>query len=421
MELTNDNKFVEASLKRIASFIKMEMVSCKRKSSDRTLSERQIVPKPYLILGPAGVGKTTSIRALAEELGIGYRTISLVDYAEADLTGVPQVVDGRTSFAPTDVFPRVDRDGEFGILVIDEITCASDAMQATVLPLSNQDNRGIGQYKLPKGWVPIFLGNGKSDGGAFVGLKGALINRCSCWRAVSDVEDWKKYALKHNVHPAVLGFIASRPDLLLKFDPYDEPTQSPSPRAWTRLSDSLLDYEEILTKIDDEDVSLLAQANVGVEAGLSFGAFYAYRNQMLDINKILSGELNADNTPWQQLNNEVGYLTASSLAFVTAKLSNRAKELHQIDRHFTRTPEGKEIQDKMCNVGNWIAGCIEKKSVDMGITILTMMLDNISEYQGVDGSFFGTDTGENGEEIPTKCPALVNVLQAHFNELNITL
>ena len=47
------------------------------------------IMRPIFGLGKGGIGKTESIKDLADQLGIGYIDIRLLMYSEVDLKGIP--------------------------------------------------------------------------------------------------------------------------------------------------------------------------------------------------------------------------------------------------------------------------------------------------------------------------------------------
>ena len=83
--------------------------------------------RPIFGLGKGGIGKTESIADLAKELGIGYIDIRLLLYSEVDLKGIPYPDSSNTHtiWLQNSILPIASRDGDMGILVLDEITSPS--------------------------------------------------------------------------------------------------------------------------------------------------------------------------------------------------------------------------------------------------------------------------------------------------------
>lgn len=287
---------------------------------------------PVLGLGMAGIGKTELVKQIAKELHIGYKTLRLVDKTETDLLGIPQSVDlldpagnkikdtdGHyktvTKYSPTSLLPDEKRDGEVGILVIDEITSALPNVQAVMYQLLDAD-RSMGSYTLPPKWKIIMIGNGEDDGGTYQGITPALINRChACFRIEPDYEAWKAWALNHNIHDTVLAFIKFSPEKLHMMDS-DEVGVFPSPRSWALFSNTLKGYEQLAMedgqKLSEFVIDQIASSSVGASVGVEFATFYSYRNAMISPEDIMEGKVKPDaisNLP----NKETVYITIQAL------------------------------------------------------------------------------------------------------------
>ena len=68
-----------------------------------------------------------------------------------------------TTYAPPDIWPRVERDGEVGVLSIEELPNATKAMQSAMYQLIL--DRRLGDYHMPNGWSIIASGNRLEDRG----------------------------------------------------------------------------------------------------------------------------------------------------------------------------------------------------------------------------------------------------------------
>ena len=84
-----------------------------------------------------------------------------------DVRGIPYLAQATpestkyTSWAVPDVFPIAERDGDRGILFIDELPTALPATQNAFLQLLL--NRKLGDYELPVGWAIVCAGNRLTD------------------------------------------------------------------------------------------------------------------------------------------------------------------------------------------------------------------------------------------------------------------
>lgn len=251
------------------------------------LQFNQHIKRPIFGLGKGGVGKTESIRDLAIKLGIGYIDIRLLLYAETDLKGIPYPDSTHTTtvWLQNKILPNVERDGERGILVLDEITSVSRSVRTAAYQLLNE--RRLGEYELPDGWIIVCLGNGEEDGGDFQGMEGNFANRCSIFNVVPDVEAWKDWAFKNDVNYLVLGYISWRPGDLHTYNPESEDVLFASPRSWKAVSDTLnssgYNDNDLITKVR-------VLADVGTSVGNKFIAFCKYKDMAVNPQDIIDGE-----------------------------------------------------------------------------------------------------------------------------------
>lgn len=254
---------------------------------------------PVMGIGKSGIGKTEGVAELCKEMGIGFCELRLVTMTEVDLLGVPMVGkteggESYTDWASNKLLPIESRDGERGILVLDEITSATSTIRAAAYQLLDS-KRSLGNYKLPDHWLVVAIGNGIEDGGVYQGMEGAFINRCKAFRVVEDFETWKTWAIAHDANPSVIAFLQFKPDELHKFDPNADVEMFPSPRAWMSLS-RMLNRRETKrggVAIDKESAGLYACSAVGVKSGAQFEDFYGYNKNVASVDDILDGKISA--------------------------------------------------------------------------------------------------------------------------------
>ena len=330
---------------------------------------------PVCVFGKAGIGKTEQITKLAEEEHIGYKEIRLLLYDVAEIKGIPYAdkETQTTKIFPTDLFPIAERDGEKGILVLDEITSCTSSLRQAVYQLLDQ-KRSLGQYHLPDGWMVVALGNGPEDGGNFQGIEGAFLNRCACYRMEPNARDWVKWARKNSVNPSVIAFIEQNPDKLHtltqeKWEETDGACLFASPRAWTLAAKMLTVYEndEILqqTLKEDEKASFvqdIVAGYVGSDVAILFGSMYCLREKMVQVIDILDGknpELSDD------YDTGLKYLLAETLQQTLAKELNTYDVIDDVPM---------SAMEKVVNVVNWILGLKDSRgrtSNDVIVTIAT--------------------------------------------------
>lgn len=252
--------------------------------------------RPLIGIGKGGIGKTVAIHALTEKLGIGYKEVRLLLYSEVDLQGIP-VIDPKTGMATwsgSAIFPIAERDGNEGILVLDEITSAPINLRTAAYQLLDS-KRSLGEYKLPDGWVVVALGNGPEDGGSFQGLEGNLVNRGSRYDIVADIESFKKWANRNGIKTEIIAFLTFNPSVLHTYN-IDKEEGEPfsSPRTWEGLSNELKYNEETLGNIfeaNDPDFYEIVSCNVGEEVAREFIAFYGYNKDVINAEDVIAGKV----------------------------------------------------------------------------------------------------------------------------------
>ena len=276
--------------------------------------------RPIFGLGKGGIGKTESIMDLAKnKLKIGYIDVRLLLYSETDLKGIPypNAEHTKTIWLQNNILPNVDRDGERGILVFDEITSCARSVRTAAYQLLNE--RKLGEYTLPNGWMIICLGNGEEDGGDYNGMEGNFANRCSVFNVVPNVEAWKIWAFNHGINELVTAYVSFKPQDLHSYNPESETELLfASPRSWKAVSDILNTYG-----YNENDSLLVARivSNVGLRVGQQFLAFCKFREQAVDPKTIVV------NGAMPKLNNqEIIYITIQSVIKLIIDKINADKE-----------------------------------------------------------------------------------------------
>lgn len=307
--------------------------------------------RPIFGLGKGGIGKTESIMELAKKkLHIGYVDIRLLLYSETDLKGIPYPSTDhvRTIWLQNDILPTVEKDGEAGILVFDEITSCARSVRTAAYQLLNE--RRLGEYVLPDGWMVVCLGNGEEDGGDYQGMEGNFANRCSVFNVVPDVEAWKLWANSNNVNPLVIGYVSWKPGDLHSYDPENETELLfASPRSWTAVS-NILNVNEF--DANNDVLCSRIESNLGLRVGRQFISFCKFKDNTIDPNRIVyNGEIP------KITEQEVLYITISSVVKIVGD-----KAVEELQNHGGVT---RETLGMLANALNWILS-LNKEYAVMG-------------------------------------------------------
>ena len=236
---------------------------------------------PLMVWGAPGIGKSSIMRDVADELGIGFIDVRLAQREPVDIRGLP-MPDKETNsvkWLVSDEWPR-DPDSK-GIILFDEITAADRSLQVAAYELI-LDRRLGDLYSMPDGWYVCAAGNRVEDAAVAMTMSSALANRFLHVELHEDPELWIKWAMRHDVDPTVTGFIRYRPGLLFRNAGENLERGWPSPRSWDRLS-------AMLGVLGDDERLLPRVANglVGNAAGTEFLAFRKVMREMDDVREIM--------------------------------------------------------------------------------------------------------------------------------------
>ena len=265
--------------------------------------------QPVCAWGKPGIGKSQVVSQVGSDLNLTVKDVRAVLLDPVDLRGLPHVNgDGRSHWAIPEFLPR---DGS-GILFLDELNRAPALVQNACFQLVL--DRKLGEYTLPDDWHVIAACN-DVDGG-ITKMSAALSNRFVHLDVEPNLEDWCKWAVTHNIEPAVIAFLRFRPNLLHEFSRTEK--AFPTPRSWEFIS-------RITSQQPNKNLELaLFEGTIGHGAAIEFAAFLQLFRNIPSIDAIL---LNPDTAPVPK--NDPGSLWAISSA-----LARRATD-HNFRRAIT--------------------------------------------------------------------------------------
>ena len=235
---------------------------------------------PLMIWGAPGIGKSTIIRNVAQELGIGFIDVRLAQREPVDVRGLPVPDGDSVRWLVSADWPRAPKSR--GIILFDELTAADRSLQVAAYEFI-LDRRLGGLYEVPDGWYICAAGNRVEDAAVAMTMSSALANRFLHVELREDAELWARWGLLHDIHPAVIGFIRYRPDLLFRQEHENLERGWPTPRSWERVS-------RMLQTFDNSDEVLLNKiiyGLVGNQAGAEFVAFRELAEEFDDVRELM--------------------------------------------------------------------------------------------------------------------------------------
>ena len=227
------------------------------------------VKHSVMIWGAPGVGKSSAVKGVAKDLGLGFVDTRVSQLAPTDLRGLPYIEESIAKFAPPSFLPQ---SGE-GILFLDELNMASPTMMGIAQQLIL--DRQVGDYTVPEGWFIVAAGNRTEDRAAVSQMPAPVANRFIHFTVEHDLASWKEYAIKVGISEQIVSFLNFRPELLFSFN--RNATAWPSPRSW-EFADSL------------HKVGLDLEHAIGDGAASEFRSYQAIYSRLPDIAAVLRGE-----------------------------------------------------------------------------------------------------------------------------------
>lgn len=295
------------------------------------------IRRPLLVIGKPGIGKTcgvlSSIREMNKKLPkdrkLGFKKILLGQTVVGSLSGIPvSKPDGTVVRIQLPDLPNPQRDGEYGVLFLDEITTADEMQIQPALGLAD-DSRSLGEYSLPEHWIVIGAGNGP-DCTNFVRLDDMTLTRFSAYDINYNYhKDFRPYAHATGINEDIIAFLNFKPDLCVRPESTDMDSAGkmfPCPRTWERLSIELKMRKVQGKPVDPDQIANFAGRIIGIKAGREFGAFMQYRKTLAyDIDKILAG---TEKDPEVGMPAETYHIIIQSLI---KKITDKVKPYDSID------------------------------------------------------------------------------------------
>ena len=275
----------------------------RRKSSPEVdaLSTRQLSPnkckasilhalkikRPIFVWGGPGIGKSEVIHQIAKNIDAKVIDIRLSLWEPTDIKGIPyfnskenNMVWAQPSELPTKAEAKKHKNI---VLFLDEMNSAAPSVQAAAYQLIL--NRKVGQYELPDNVLICAAGNREADKGVVYRMPAPLANRFIHLEMKPEFDDWFEWAVEHNIHKDVVGYLTFSKKDLYDFDPKSPSRSFATPRSWSFVSELLSD------DLDENTVTDLVSGAVGEGLAVKFMAHRKVASELPNPSEILEGKI----------------------------------------------------------------------------------------------------------------------------------
>jgi hypothetical protein len=147
-------------------------------------------------------------------------------------------------------------------------------------------NRRCGKYVMPGNVVMIAAGNRESDKGVTYRMPTPLANRFIHQEMRVDFPTWQEWAVSHNIHKDVVGYLSFAKQDLYDFDSKSSSRAFATPRSWTFVSELLEDED-----LDETTCTDLIAGTVGEGLAVKFMTHRKISGRMPKPEDILAGKV----------------------------------------------------------------------------------------------------------------------------------
>lgn len=246
------------------------------------------VKRPIFLWGPPGIGKSELVEGITQDLGGIMYDLRLGQMEPTDIRGIPfyNKENGKMDWAAPIDLPDAETAAQYPVVVLflDEMNSAPASVQSAAYQLIL--NRRIGKYVLPDNVVIVAAGNRESDKGVTFRMPTPLANRFLHQEMKVDFASWQEWAVQHNEHKDVVGYLSFAKQDLYDFDAKSSSRAFATPRSWHFVSQLLEDES-----LDDDTAMNLIAGTVGEGLAVKFMAHRKIAGRMPSPIDILNGKV----------------------------------------------------------------------------------------------------------------------------------
>ncbi len=254
------------------------------KPSDvRTLlaaSFRHPSPKPILLTGAPGIGKSAIVEGAASDAGADLILSHPAVEDPTDSKGLPWIVDGQAEFLPIGQMRALLSATRLTSWFIDDLGQGTQAMQTALMQWLLA--RRVNGHRLPDCVSIVAATNRRTDRAGVTGVLEPVKSRfCTIVELTADLQQWCEWAIANGQRPEVIAYLRFQGDAFNAFAPTADLTNSPSPRTWSHVS-YVLDLD-LPAHVQSETIN----GAIGEGAGTGFNAFLRMYRELPNVDAIL--------------------------------------------------------------------------------------------------------------------------------------
>lgn len=282
---------------------KTSLVPAKPSEATELLKMAIAKKRNVLLTGAPGIGKTSIIHAAALSLQADEILSHPAVGDPTDAKGLPWIAPGadHAAFMPFGDLHRAINASKPTVWFLDDFGQASPSVQAAYMQLLLE--RRVNDHKISDHVTFVAATNRRQDRANVSGILDPVKSR---FPYIIELEvtlaDWCLWAYQNHISPQIIAFLNFRPDLLMSEDKTLDISNSPSPRTWSFVNETLQE------DLSDSLRYLAIQGSVGQSVASEFTAFLKIWENMTPIEEILAKPLEA------KIPTEASALYATSIA-----------------------------------------------------------------------------------------------------------
>lgn len=258
--------------------------------------------RPVLLLGAPGIGKTQIMEQIAKECGIGLVAYTITHHTRQSAIGLPFV--SKQAYADKEytvteytmseivaaVYEKMEQTGlSEGILFIDEINCVSETLAPAMLQFLQC--KTFGSHAIPQGWIIAAAGNPPEYNKSVREFDVVTLDRVKKIDVEPDFAVWKEYAMKQQLHPAVVSYLNTRTAHFYKMETTIDGRMFATPRGWEDLSTMLQVYDRLGKEMDREVIVQYIQHERIAKDFANYLELYRKYQMDYQLDAVLAGQI----------------------------------------------------------------------------------------------------------------------------------